>query len=122
MPHCVIECPASIAAKTDLDGLVKAVHDAADATGLFAPGDVKSRLTLYRHDMVGGRKDEYVHVTIGLLSGRSDREKKMLADAVVRALCGLLPDVHFVSADVRDFRVETYSNRASLNPGSPGAA
>nr|WP_254798623.1 5-carboxymethyl-2-hydroxymuconate Delta-isomerase [Sphingobium sp. AS12] len=115
MPHCVIECPASIETAVDLDILVKAVHDAADSTGLFAPGDVKSRLTVYHHDMVGGRKDDYVHVTIGLLSGRTDGQKKAVSSAVARAVCDLLPGVHFISVDVRDFCLETYSNRASLD-------
>jgi len=115
MPHCVIECSASIEALVDPDILVKAVHDAADSTGLFAPGDVKSRLISYRHDMVGGRKDDYVHVTIGVLSGRDNGQKKVLSSAVASAICDLLPDVHFISVDVRDFAIETYSNRASLN-------
>lgn len=115
MPHCVIECPASIGAAVDFDLLVKAVHDAADSTGLFTPGDVKSRLTVYQHDLVGGRKDDYVHVTIGLLSGRTEAQKKALSRAVARAVCELLPHVHFISVEVRDFCLETYSNRASLD-------
>ncbi|WP_207796593.1 5-carboxymethyl-2-hydroxymuconate Delta-isomerase [Sphingomonas oleivorans] len=111
----MIECPASIEAAVDLDILVKTVHDAADSTGIFTPGDVKSRLKVYQHDMVGGRKDDYVHVTIGLLSGRTDDQKKALSSAVARAVCELLPNVHFISVDVRDFCLETYSNRASLD-------
>lgn len=114
MPHCVIECSASIEKLVDLDALVKTVHDAAESTGLFEPGDVKSRLMSYRHDMVGGRKDDYVHITIGLLSGREISQKKALSRAVAGAVCKVLPDVHFISVDVRDFAIETYSNRASL--------
>jgi 5-carboxymethyl-2-hydroxymuconate isomerase len=115
MPHCVIECPASIEDKVNLDVLVRVVHDAADATRLFSAGDVKSRLMLYRHDLVGGIKDDYVHVTVALLSGRSISQKKSLSDAVARSICDLLPTVHFISVDVRDICAETYSNRASLN-------
>jgi len=121
MPHCVIECPASIEAAVNLDVLVKAVHDAADSSGLFTPGDVKSRLTLYHHDMVGGRKNDYVHVTISLLSGRTTSQKKALSDTTARAVCELLPDTHFISVDVRDFCFESYCNRASLDDLDGGA-
>lgn len=121
MPHCVIECPASIETVVDLDVLVKAVHDAADSTGLFTLGDVKSRVMVSQHSLVGGRNDDYVHVTIGLLSGRTDGQKSALSRAVVRAVCELLPNVHFISVDVRDFCLETYSNRASLDRRSHAA-
>lgn len=114
MPHCVIECSDSIGFKIELDRLVRAVHNAAETTRLFTAGDVKARLITYHHDLVGGAKDDYVHVTVGLLSGRSASQKKALSNAIVRAICELLPTVHFISVDVREFCSETYANRATL--------
>lgn len=112
MPHYVIECSASIQNMVDLDLLVQSVHDAADSSRLFAPGDVKVRLVVYQHDLLGGKKDDYVHVTIGILSGRTDVQKKTLSNDVAGVICGLLPKVHFISVDVRDICAKSYSNRA----------
>lgn len=80
-----------------LDVLVRSVHDAAESSRLFTAGDVKARLIVYQYDLVGGKKNHYVHVTIGLLSGRTNAQKNALSNAVAGAICELLPKVNFIS-------------------------
>ncbi|MEE1673801.1 5-carboxymethyl-2-hydroxymuconate Delta-isomerase [Agarivorans aestuarii] len=115
MPHCVIECPADLARIVNFDVLVEAVHDAADASGLFSAGDVKARLVLANHYRVGGKRAPYVHTEVQILSGRSELQKKALANDIARAVCELLPRVEMISVEVRDIAVQAYANRASLN-------
>ncbi len=114
MPHCVIECSSAIENMVELNVLVRSVHDAAESSHLFTAGDVKTRLIVYQYDLVGGKKGDYVHVTIGLLSGRSNAQKKALSSTVAGVICELLPELHFISVDVKDICAETYSNRASF--------
>ncbi|GDY25015.1 MULTISPECIES: 5-carboxymethyl-2-hydroxymuconate Delta-isomerase [unclassified Agarivorans] len=115
MPHCVIECPADLARIVNFDVLVEAVHDAVEASGLFADGDVKARLVLANHYRVGGKRAPYVHTSVHILSGRSELQKKHLADAVAKAVCELLPSVKMVSVEVRDIAQQYYSNRAAVS-------
>jgi 5-carboxymethyl-2-hydroxymuconate isomerase len=114
MPHCVIECPSLLSELIDLNALAKAVHDAAESTGLFATGDVKSRVVVSEHHVVGGKSDNYVHVITHILSGRTDDQQKLLANRIAECLCELLPSVEMLSVEVRDIRKETYSNRHSV--------
>lgn len=114
MPHCVIECPVELVSLVDLERLVSAIHDAAESSNLFEPGDVKARLVLSEHYVVGGIKAPYVHTVVHLLSGRSDDQKKHLADLVTTAVCHLLPSVEMISTEARDIPRLAYSNRRSV--------
>lgn len=115
MPHCVIECPTEIKSLVDFDLLILAVHDAAESSKLFGIGDVKARLVLSEHYVVGGIKAPYVHTLVHLLSGRSEMQKKQLADLVTKAICDLLPNVEMISTEVRDIPRHAYSNRRSIS-------
>jgi 5-carboxymethyl-2-hydroxymuconate isomerase len=114
MPHCVIECPADLARIVNFDVLVEAVHDAAEASGLFSAGDVKARLVLANHYRVGGKRAPYVHINVHILSGRSEFQKQALARDIASAVCALLPQVEMISVEVRDIALHSYANRALI--------
>jgi len=44
MPHCIIDCPATLAQRVGEQRLLATVHDALDGFGVFKPGDIKVRL------------------------------------------------------------------------------
>ncbi len=115
MPHCVIECPADLKFVVDFEQLVSAVYGAAESSNLFGHGDVKARLVLSNYYLVGGVQAPYVHTIVHLLSGRSEVQKKQLADAVTEAVCELLPSVKMISTEVRDIPKLAYSNRHSIS-------
>jgi 5-carboxymethyl-2-hydroxymuconate isomerase len=114
MPHIIIDCSSQLAELVDLDLIVKTVHDSAEASGIFTPGDVKARIITSDHYTVGGSRANYVHVIAHILAGRTDEKKKKLTHSIVDQLCQLLPGVKAISADVRDIRKETFSNRSSV--------
>ena len=111
MPHCVIECPAELARQHDMEPLMQAVHGAAAASGLFEASDIKVRVLPSEHYLVGGKTEPYLHVTTHILAGRSDQQKKLLTEAIVRAVCAQLPQLAMVTSEVRDIQREAYSNR-----------
>ncbi|KUM02344.1 5-carboxymethyl-2-hydroxymuconate Delta-isomerase [Chromobacterium subtsugae] len=117
MPHCVIECPAELAQAPQIMPLMQAVHQAAVASGLFETPDIKVRVLPSAHYLVGGQPDAFVHVTTHILAGRSEQQKKQLADAVARAACAQLPQVAMITSEVRDIQREAYSNRRQAMAG-----
>ena len=114
MPHCVIETSSELRKIIDLDLLVKEIHDTTDESGLFEKGDVKSRLVISENYLVGGVKDQYVHIVAHILSGRSKIQMKSLADSIALKLCSLLPTVEMLSVEVREIDKNMYSNRKAV--------
>ncbi|MBF8163424.1 5-carboxymethyl-2-hydroxymuconate isomerase [Pseudomonas mendocina] len=111
MPHCLIEAASEVAEYIAPQALMQLVHDQAAGTGLFQPGEVKVRLSLYEHHCVGGEAGPFVHLIFYLLAGRSDDDKRALSRRIVRALVQRLPQVPAISLDVRDIRREVFGNR-----------
>ncbi|WP_457329584.1 5-carboxymethyl-2-hydroxymuconate Delta-isomerase [Rhizobacter sp. P5_C2] len=111
MPHCILECTKSVAAQVPVDRMMRAVHDAALASELFTVGDVKIRVLVHEHSLVGGINADFVHVFAYVLTGRSEADRKKLSAAIVRGLAALLPAVQAVSCDVREMERATFSNR-----------
>jgi 5-carboxymethyl-2-hydroxymuconate isomerase len=97
-----------------LEDIIRAVHDAADGTGLFGKGDVKVRVNLFEHYSVGGRKSDFVHTIAYILSGRTEEQRKNLSVQIVKALKGLLPEVPIISIDIREINRATYNNRNTV--------
>lgn len=114
MPHCVIETSSELKKIIDLDLLVKEVHDTTEKSGLFEKGDVKSRLLISENYLVGGVKENYVHIVTHILSGRSETQRKSLADSIALTLCDLLPTVEMLSVEVREINKKMYSNRNAV--------
>ncbi|MCK9797138.1 5-carboxymethyl-2-hydroxymuconate isomerase [Pseudomonas chlororaphis] len=112
MPHCIIDCPNTLAARVGEQTLLAAVHDALDAFGVFKPGDIKVRLNGFTHYRCGATQDDFVHVALYLFSGRSAEQQRSLASATLAALVALLPDVEALSMDVREMPRETFVNRS----------
>lgn len=111
MPHCQIDCSQGVALRVGEQRLLDALHDAVDAGGLFAPGDIKLRLNAHAHYRCGEAGEEFVHVTLYLLSGRDEQQRRALASACVGVLVALLPEVAALSVDVQEMRRETFVNR-----------
>lgn len=98
MPHCLIEGSQSLTRLITPAELLRLVEEATAATGLFQPGEVKLRLSLYEHFNVGGTQEDFVHLIFYILAGRTDER---------------LPGVNALSLDVRDIDREVFSNRRS---------
>lgn len=100
MPHCIIEHSSRL----DSHWLMGAVQERMLASGLFgADGrDIKVRSLAYERFTLGSGLSDFVHVTIKMLSGRSEAQKKDLAAAVMEGLRGLaLADVE-ITVEIQD--------------------
>ena len=114
MPHCILDCSRTIERHAQLKDIIKAVHDAADGTGLFAQGDAKVRVNLFEHYTVGGTADDFVHTIAYIMSGRTEAQRGHLSRQIITALKTLLPNVRVISIDIREINPLTYSNRDTV--------
>ena len=114
MPHCIIDCSRTIEKHASLDDIIKAVHDAADKTGLFGQGDIKVRVNRFEHYTVGGTSDDFLHMIAYIMGGRTMEQRQNLSRQIIMALKGLLPDVRVISIDVREIERATYNNRNTV--------
>jgi 5-carboxymethyl-2-hydroxymuconate isomerase len=114
MPHFVIDCSEPVLSLQPAERILREVHNAAEATGLFARADIKVRIHPYGLSSVAGTSGDFIHVFAGIMQGRSEQQKRDLSLRVVRALTALFPEVPVISMNVDDFDRATYCNRAMI--------
>jgi 5-carboxymethyl-2-hydroxymuconate isomerase len=92
VPHIIVEYSANIQKHADVPGLIRTVHQAALASGLFATAAVRTRAE--RRDVFAiadeHPQNAFVAITIRMASGRTDGERQRLGDLVFDAVCGYM--------------------------------
>ena len=116
MPHFIIDCSQDILQLRTPEELMDALYEVADATGLFAPNDIKVRLQPYQYYRLGTGKKNFLHVFGYIMEGRTKKQKAHLSRQISTRLSELLTDISFLSVNINDFEAETYSNKALINP------
>ncbi|QXU47478.1 5-carboxymethyl-2-hydroxymuconate Delta-isomerase [Chryseobacterium sp. D764] len=116
MPHFIIDCSQEILQLRTPEEIMDALYEAADATGLFAPNDIKVRLQPYQYYKLGIYKKNFLHVFGYIMEGRTTEQKAHLSRQICNKLSELLADISFLSVNINDFEVATYSNKALINP------
>jgi 5-carboxymethyl-2-hydroxymuconate isomerase len=119
MPHFVIHCSSNVLLQAGPWAILGAVHDAAEATGLFAKGDIKVRLLPFEFGMyrLGEDKADFVHVFAHIMEGRTTEQKADLSRRVVQRLDALLPGLDILSMNVDEFERATYCNKSMIGKG-----
>lgn len=111
MPHIVIEYSQGLELSVAIATVMEAAFDAAVASGIMDPRDIKIRALPYEHFRLEGPADSFVHVSCRLLTGRTPDQKVRLSTLLRQRLSALLPDVHSISIDVVDMDPEAYKKR-----------
>jgi len=88
MPHLIIEVAQDAATPAQLPPLVDVVHTAAQSSGLFETGHIKTRAILVACYRTGTDDRPFIHVQLRIKPGRSGDQKKALAAAVLAAIRG----------------------------------
>jgi len=109
LPHAVIEYTRSLENQCLQAGIMQAVHNSLLASGHFGEVDIKVRACGYDHALVAGKPDDFIHVTIYLLSGRTPDIKKQLTVGVLETLQGLDLRAASITVDARDMDRAIYS-------------
>ncbi|TKE88134.1 5-carboxymethyl-2-hydroxymuconate isomerase [Vibrio sp. F12] len=106
MPHCIIEHSSTINAEQ----LNNKVFLGALNSELFeAYGrDIKVRSIAYESYQTGTEKEDFIHVTVRILSGRSDTDKAMLSETVMTQLLSLSLSRSSITVEVVDMDRNSY--------------
>ena len=114
MPHFVIDCSENIIVIKTPEEIMQAVYDTAEATGLFAAGDIKVRINPFKYYKLGEGKNDFIHVFANIMQGRNTEQKSNLSKKIVTVLNAMLPTVPIISINVTDFEKATYCNKSMV--------
>ncbi|HVW71418.1 MAG TPA: 5-carboxymethyl-2-hydroxymuconate Delta-isomerase [Steroidobacteraceae bacterium] len=89
MAHIVIEYSANLSGRLDLDGFLRAVHEAALATGVFPIGGIRTRAYEARHYVVADAHPDnaFVHISLRVGHGRDVETRKKAGAAIFAVAC-----------------------------------
>ncbi len=111
MPHFVVEYPREIESQYDISKMMQIAFDAGLESGEMGPHDLKVRAIAYDHHYMANNDETFVHITVYLLSGRTEEQKKNIGGLLLTALGGYLENVTSVSVDLQDMDRAVYTKR-----------
>lgn len=114
MPHFVIDCSENIIQLKSPKEIMQKVYDTAEATGLFAKGDIKVRIHPFVDYNTGNSEADFMHIFANIMEGRTVAQKKNLSERVIAELKVMFPEVPIISMNIRDFEEATYCNRSMV--------
>jgi 5-carboxymethyl-2-hydroxymuconate isomerase len=101
MPHITVEYSANVEQKVRIDGLLKALHEAAASTAIAELAGFRTRAE--RRDQYrvadGDPANCFVAITMRVARGRSAEELKTVREAITEAATGYLAPV-FANAPI----------------------
>ena len=109
LPHCIIEHSSPIE-PADLN---QKVFQGALESNLFEPdgSDIKVRSIVYEHYQTGSNKENFIHVTLRILSGRSDQDKHLLSNSVMSKLQSIPLVAASLTVEIVDMDRNSYSKQ-----------
>lgn len=112
MPHVIIEYSDVLEAQVSRKNLLSTTHQAVEHSGLFNAVDIRSRTLSFDNYRLGADKHSFLHVTIRLLTGRTDEQKDQLTASVISALQQLSMTDVLISCECVDIHNESYQRIA----------
>ncbi|MCJ8319284.1 MAG: 5-carboxymethyl-2-hydroxymuconate Delta-isomerase [Colwellia sp.] len=109
MPHCLIEYAKTLTTEVSPEQLIESVYLGTLNSGLFSGDDIKTRIIPFDHFTSGTIKQNFIHVTLKILNGRSIEQQKGLSQAVLDELNRLpLTDIS-LTVEVVEIQKACYS-------------
>lgn len=108
MPHCIIEYTRDVEDKVDIKNLLDVAFDAVDGSGFFDKAAIKGRAIGFDIYKSGQDRDDYIHVKLRILSGRTTDQKKQLSKHILNALVPHVGDTKSLSVEIIDMDIESY--------------
>ncbi len=108
MPHLTVEYSSNLEDKTDIDALVKMVHETALSTGMFPMGGIRVRTEPRQKYLIadGDPENAFLHLVARIGHGRTLEAKKEAAQTIFDALCEYLNPVFESSPLAISFEVQ----------------
>lgn len=114
MPHFIVDCSVEVLESHPEEYIAEQIHLVAVASDLFDIGDIKVRVNPYSKDIVGGKRELFIHVFSSIMQGRTTEQRAKLSQSVVEKLVAMFPHVPNIAMNVSEFEMATYCNRNML--------
>lgn len=109
MPHCIIEYSDTLETILCPNELMRSVYLGALSSELFDADDIKTRLVSFQHFASGDIKQDFIHVVLKILSGRSNEQRKALSNSVLTELNRLPLSSISLTVEVVEIEKSSYS-------------
>ncbi|ASW73285.1 5-carboxymethyl-2-hydroxymuconate isomerase [Chryseobacterium piperi] len=116
MPHFIIDCSHNILTQKHPNEIMGVVYDAAEASGLFAEGDIKVRITPFQYYKLGEGKRDFIHISGNIMEGRTTEQKATLSRQIIERFNLMFPEISVLSMNISEFESATYCNKSLINP------
>lgn len=122
MPHLIVEYSGNLEPELDVPSLVRTVHDAAIATGVFLLGGIRTRAQ--RRDVYcvadGNPANRFVHLDVKIAAGRPLEVRKRAGDAIFAAASAALAPIFAkhplaISLEITEINPETSWKQNNLH-------
>lgn len=111
MPNLVLDYPAGLEARLDIDGLLDALHASALASGLFKLTAIKLYARPYAYGRAAGEKTEFVHLSVHMFEGRGAEQKAALSEALLATLDERCPSGLAAAVEICAIEKDSYRKR-----------
>jgi 5-carboxymethyl-2-hydroxymuconate isomerase len=110
MPHLVLEFTASVEEQLNIHGLFEDLHQDLLDCGLFEQDDVKSKAMRCNEWRIGhhGQSQDFIHISVALLAGRSAEQKEALSQILFETLTSQAKSVFSLSVEIREMEPSSY--------------
>lgn len=109
MPHCIIEYSKSLENQLVPDDILQAVHNGTVASRLFSLADIKVRAIPYTWHYLAADTQDFIHVTVKILAGRTLEQKQILSKSILQALSVMSLSSISLTVEVCDIDAPSYS-------------
>ena len=108
MPHCVIEYTRSIEAEINISDLLGVAFESVASSGHFNREAIKARAMPFDIYKSGLDRDEYIHVKLRILSGRTPQQKKQISDHMIEHLSTHVGRTKSLTVEIIDMDIGSY--------------
>ncbi|WP_261816163.1 5-carboxymethyl-2-hydroxymuconate Delta-isomerase [Vibrio gallicus] len=116
MPNLVMEYTQPIEDRLNVQGLLQDIHQVMLDSGLFDAASIKSRALRCHTWLVGEQEDDanFIHVTVELLSGRTEEQKRALSRELIQVLTRSSDWVESLTVNVRDMNRDCFQKVSNI--------
>jgi 5-carboxymethyl-2-hydroxymuconate isomerase len=113
VPHCIIEYSKNLKKVISIDKLIDCAFESIVQADLFDPKAIKVRAKAYKYYKSGLERNEFIHISIRILQGRTSEQKAALSALVQSTIVPLVGNTKSVSVEIIDMNTASYNKRVS---------
>tara|TARA_R110002096_G_scaffold416576_3_gene619641 strand:+ start:79721 stop:80068 length:348 start_codon:yes stop_codon:yes gene_type:complete len=108
VPHCVIEYTRNIEAEINISDLLGVAFEGVASCGHFNREAIKARAIPFDIYKSGLDRDDYIHLKLRILSGRTPEQKKQISDHMIEQLIAHVGRTKSLTVEIIDMDIGSY--------------